>query len=231
MLDNLQGIFSQYDRVLVFDTETTGLDMRADEIIQFSGVLLEAEGGIHIAKSYNRLISLAPGKTVPPKITELTGITNEALRTQGIPREQACREIAQLLEGNILLAAYNAHFDLTFLFYMLHRHGDASVLQGKDKLDLLTVYRDRRSYPHKLSSAIDAYQLGGVVSNSHSADDDALAAAYVMDAMAAEQNDLLCYLNIFGYVPKYGAPKPQIRSVTYLPQGYENRMPLYMKLL
>lgn len=227
-MNNLTPWFSKYRKILVFDTETTGLRCKADEIIQFSAVLLELENGSPvITNTYNRLIRLAPGQTVPPEITNLTGITDEALQTRGISREEACREIAALLEGSTLLVAYNAQFDLTFLYFMLYRFGHADALKGKDKLDLLTVYRDRRPYPHKLFCAIEAYGLENTVQNSHSADDDALAAAWVMDSMEGEHPDLLNYVNLFGYIPKYGPPKPAVGSITYRPQPYNPPGPLY----
>lgn len=227
-MENLRSYFNKYEKLLVFDTETTGLDCRKEEIIQFSAVLIEMVGGKPaITRTYNELIALAPGKVVPPEITRLTGITNEAVAQRGIPRDRASREIAELISGSTLLCAYNAQFDLTFLFFMLHRFGQDEALKGKDKLDLLTVYRDRRAYPHKLFNAIEAYGLSGTVQNSHSADDDALAAAWVMDAMTAEKPDLLNYVNLFGYIPKYGPPRQGIRSVTYLPQPYDPRGPLY----
>ena len=137
------------------------------------------------------------------------------------------REIGALISGNTLLVAYNAHFDLSFLYYLFSAYGDAGCLKGKDKLDLLTVYRDRRDYPHRLSSAIEAYGLQDKVRNSHRADQDALATVYVMDAMAKERDDLLNYVNLFGYIPKYGSPRRPIRSVTYRPQPYNHPTPLY----
>lgn len=81
-----------------------------------------------------------------------------------------------------LLLAYNAHFDLSFLFYTLVKDGDAAILKGKDKLDLLTVYRDRRAFPHRLASAIEAYNLQDQVQNSHRAIDDVLATVAVLEA-------------------------------------------------
>lgn len=227
-MTHITPLFSRYDRILIFDTETTGLDFEKDEIIQFSSVMLEAVNGeAAVTGKYDTLIRLPEGQRVPEQIERLTGITTEEVAARGIPRDQACREIGALIEGNTLLVAYNAHFDLSFLFHMFFRNGDPAVLKGKDKLDLLTVYRDRRSYPHKLFNAIEAYGLTGQVQNSHQADEDALATVYVMDAMAAERDDLTAYINIFGYIPKYGPPKRRIRSVTYLPQPYDSAVPLY----
>jgi DNA polymerase-3 subunit epsilon len=113
------------------------------------------------------------------------------------------------------------------LFYFLLRHGDPAVLKGKDKLDLLTVYRDRRPFPHKLSSAIEAYRLTGSVVNSHRAIDDVLATVAVMEAMEKEKPDLLRYVNLFGYIPRFGIDGKPIGSVTYKPQPYEATRPLY----
>lgn len=223
-MEHLDSLFQRYDRILIFDTETTGLRFDRDEIIQFSAVALERSG---VTQQYDRLIRLAPGQPVPPEIQRLTGITTQDVEQRGIPRDQAAREIAGLLAGNTLLTAYNAHFDLSFLFHMLRVHGDPGCLRGKDKLDLLTVYRDRRAYPHKLRDAIAAYGLEGTVQNSHQADQDALATVSVMDAMSAERDDLPDYINLFGYIPKYGPPRRPIRSVTYLPQPYDSPIPLY----
>ena len=227
-MEQLRPLFDHYDRLLIFDTETTGLDFVHDEIIQFSAVSVEcSQDNVKVAEEYDRLLLLAPGKQVPPEITRLTGITTEEIAEHGISRAQACREIGALISGNTLLVAYNAHFDLSFLFYLFAAHGDPGCLKGKDKLDLLTVYRDRRDYPHRLSSAIEAYGLQDKVRNSHRADQDALATVYVMDAMAAERDDLVNYVNLFGYIPKYGSPRRPIRSVTYLPQPYHSPIPLY----
>ena len=132
-----------------------------------------------------------------------------------------------MVSGNTLLLAYNAHFDLSFLFYLLLRNGDPAILKGKDKLDLLTVYKDRRNYPHKLCNAIDAYGLTGKVVNSHRAVDDVLATLEVMKAMEAERPDLLCYVNLFGYHPTYGLGSKPIGSVTYKPQPTPAYFPLY----
>ena len=133
-----------------------------------------------------------------------------------------------MIKGNTLLLAYNAHFDLSFLYYFLLRDGDPMVLKGKDKLDLLTVYKDRHAYPHKLCSAIEVYNLSDRFVNSHRAVDDVLATAAVALEMEAEQDDLERYINLFGYNPKYGVDGKKISTVTYKPQPYNPVKPLYL---
>ena len=225
----LQGFFEKYDRLVLFDTETTGLQYNRDEIIEFAAVVVEWQNGqAVVTEEYDQLISLSPGGFVPPKIEQLTGITTQDLREKGVPKTRVCCDIARMFQGNTLLLAYNAHFDLSFLFYMLLRNGDPTILKGKDKLDLLTVYKDRRSYPHRLCNAIEAYDLSGKVVNSHRAVDDVLATVEVMKAMEEEKDDLRNYVNLFGYNPKYGVEGKPIGSVTYKPQRYDPPQPLYL---
>ena len=222
------NLFSKYDRLVLFDTETTGLQFSRDEIIEFAAVVVEQRNGEpEIVREYDELIALSPGGFVPPMIEKLTGITNQDLRERGISKTRVCRDIAEMIQGNTLLLAYNAHFDLSFLFYLLLREGDPAILKGKDKLDLLTVYKDRHSYPHKLCNAIEAYGLAGQVVNSHRAVDDVIATVAVMKAMEAEKNDLERYVNLFGYNPKYGIDGKPIGSVTYRPQKYDPPAPIY----
>ena len=224
----LNSLFAKYDRLFLFDTETTGLQYSRDEIIEFAAVVVEQQNGqAVVVQEYDELIALSPGGFVPPNIQELTGISNEDLKERGIPKEQLCRDIAEMLQGNTLLLAYNAHFDLSFLYYLLLRDGDPCILRGKDKLDLLTVYKDRHSYPHKLCNAIEVYSLADEVVNSHRAVDDVIATVAVMKAMEAEKDDLECYVNLFGFNPKYGVSGKPIGSITYKPQRFDPVAPLY----
>ena len=224
-----EALFERYDRLVLFDTETTGLQYNRDEIIEFAAVVVERVNGVPaVVREYDELVTLSPGGFVPPKIEELTGISTQDIRERGLPKTRVCRDIAEMITGNTLLLAYNAHFDLSFLFYMLLRSGDISILKGKDKLDLLTVYRDRHSYPHKLCSAIEQYGLSGKVVNSHRAVDDVIATVAVMEEMEKEKDDLLRYINLFGYNPKYGIEGKPIGSVTYKPQPYNPKQPLYL---
>lgn len=219
-------LWERFDRIVVFDTETTGIDFGRDRIIEIGAVSLEAgaeTGGMDL------FIRLPEGRRLDPFITNLTGITEERLAAEGVGDEEAARAFAELLEGadRPLVAAYNAQFDLNFLFYLLAPWGLAEVLRKPRFLDALTVYRDRRDYPHKLENAIAAYGLEDRAVNSHRAIDDARAAALLLEAMAEERDDLERYVDLFGVHPKYGMSGRKIASVTYRAQPYDRRRPLY----
>ena len=222
----MKQLFEQFDRIVIFDTETTGIEFGRDRIIELGAVALE--DGVE-TDSLNVLIRLPEGENLPPFITELTGITDLQLMTEGVEQAEAVEAFCRLLDGaeRQLLVAYNAQFDLNFLYHFLRPSGQVGVLRAPRFLDALTVYRDRRDYPHKLCNAIDAYGLGEQVVNSHRAVDDARATVALLEAMAAEHDDLEQYIDLFGTHPKYGVSGRPISSVTYRKQPYQRIKPLY----
>ncbi len=224
MLDKL---FDIYSAIVVLDTETTGIDHKKEEIIELAALRLERQGQeVVTVDSFDLLIRLSPGRKLPPFISDLTGITDEDLAREGVAKEAAGERFCGLLRGEkVLLVAYNAQFDLCFLYYLLYRQGRAGALQGVEMLDALTIYKDRRPYPHKLCNAIEAYGLQG--ENSHRALDDTMATVELLGAMEREKDDLHYYVNLFGYHPKYGVSGPRISSVRYEPQPYHIQKPLY----
>lgn len=221
------ALYRAFERIVVLDTETTGIRHKEDEIIELAALqALPAAGGLQTAREMDLLIRLSEGRTLPPFIAQLTGISDEQLRREGVSKTEAGAQFAALLsQPGTLLVAYNAQFDLCFLYYFLYRCGRADVLKGVKMLDAMTVYKDRREYPHKLENAIEAYGLHG--QNTHRAIDDARATLELLDAMAAEEDDILHYVNLFGYNPKYGISGPRISSVTYRPQSLFPKGKLY----
>ena len=219
-------LWEQFDRMVVFDTETTGIDFRQDRIIEIGAVSLEngAETG-----SMDLFIRLPEGRRLDPFIVSLTGITEERLEAEGVGDQEAAGAFTKLLEGaeRPLIAAYNAQFDLNFLYGLLRPWGLAEALRKPRFLDAMTVYKDRRDYPHKLENAIAAYHLEDRAVNSHRAIDDARAAALLLEAMAEERDDLERYIDLFGTHPKFGVSGRKISSVTYRSQPYERGKPLY----
>lgn len=222
-MSNLSTIFEKYKALVLFDTETTGLDAKKDVIIELAAIRIEPTktGGLRVAGQMDAFIKLPEGERIPAKIVQLTGITDEILQAEGVAPHKAATSFAKLLDGGpCLVAAHNAQFDLLFA---------RELLKGKkvgrlDFLDTVTVYKDRRPYPHKLANAILAYGLEGKVQNSHRAIDDVLALLEVVKAMDDEREDLTTYVNLFGYNPKYGVSGARIAGIRYEPQGFNPRM-------
>lgn len=230
-MNNLREVFQKYAAVVFFDTETSGLDADTCQIIELAAIRIEQtdRGTLRVVKTFDDFIRLPEGEKLPEKITELTGITDEMLEKQGLDENDAVYDFEELLNdtaGPVLLAAHNAQFDLQFAGTMAERYAQpcAELLARADYLDTLTVYKDRRSYPHKLANAIAAYKLEDKVQNSHRAIDDVAALFEVCRAMDDERADLLEYVNIFGYNPKYGVAGRRLAGVTYWPQRFNKFM-------
>lgn len=228
-MNSLQSVFRKYNAVVLFDTETDGLEPKENQIIELAAIRIERteHGTLRIAASADIFVKLPEGQKIPERIVELTGITDERLASEGVPESTAAAAFADMLRGGpVLLIAHNAQFDLLFIKEMLWRHkGDGEELfEAADYLDSLTVYKDRRAYPHKLENAIVTYKLEGKVKNSHRAIDDVVALFEVVKAMDEEREDLLGYVNLFGYNPKYGVNGYRLDGVKYHPQRFNNFM-------
>lgn len=204
--------------MVVLDTETTGISYKNDEIIELAAVKLERiNGEMTVTDSMDDFILLSEGRKLPEEIVKLTGITEKMLLDGGKSKREVAERFTEMISRpNTLTVAYNAQFDMNFLYWFLKREGLAEALKNTVMLDAMTVYKDRRPYPHKLCSAIDAYGLK--TQNTHRAIDDAQATLELMCAMEDECADLDRYINLFGYSPKWGVSGSRIGSVTYKPQ-------------
>lgn len=201
--------------LVVFDTETTGLDPDKCQIIELAALKIEAIDGIPtIVDKMDEFVKLPDAERLPEKIVDLTGITDKLLEIEGKPAETVARDFVEnFLAAPAILAAHNAQFDASFLRQFLK----GQTIPPIKWLDTLTVCRDRSSFPHKLEAMIERYKLKGV-QNSHRAIDDALALYKLIIALDAERDDLGRYLDLFGINPKYGRNGPEIRDVKYVPQ-------------
>lgn len=223
----MNTLFDQFNSIVVLDTETSGLDFKGDQIIELAAIKCIFDGEIKIIDEMDDFILLPDGKVLDEKIVELTGITDEMLKNEGKEKSVVAQKFAALIDDKTLLVAYNAQFDMNYLFYFLHRERKADKLKGIKMLDALTVYKDRHEYPHKLENAIEVYNLSEKVVNSHRAIEDTKALLEVLKAMGDEKRDLEKYINLFGYNPKYGVAGTKISSVTYKPQYYRHQKMLY----
>ncbi|GLG00595.1 DNA polymerase III PolC-type [Alicyclobacillus hesperidum subsp. aegles] len=101
---------------VVFDTETTGLNAREDTLIEIAAV--KVRGG-EIVDTYASLID--PERPLSPKITELTGISNDMVKGQ--PKlADVLAKFREFVQGSILVA-HNAEFDVGFLNQCAERLG------------------------------------------------------------------------------------------------------------
>ena len=72
-MSNLSTLFDRYKALVVFDTETSGLDFDNDQIIELAALRVErtATGGLRIAGKMDIFIKLPDGETLPENIVRL----------------------------------------------------------------------------------------------------------------------------------------------------------------
>jgi len=118
------------DTCIAFDVETTGLDPRQEEVIQFSAVKF-VNGEIRDECNF----FCNPGRPIPEFITELTRIDDTMVRDQPAFAERI-EEIREFF-GNNPLIAHNAPFDVSYLNAKMDTPLGNPVI---DTLDLARIF-------------------------------------------------------------------------------------------
>ncbi len=100
-------------RVIVLDTETTGLDSKSEKIIELAmlSVLVDCATGLPVGPVTLYESFEDPGKPIPPQITDITGIDDTMVQGQRI--DDAA--VMALVQQADLIVAHNAGFDRPFV--------------------------------------------------------------------------------------------------------------------
>jgi len=100
-------------RVIVLDTETTGLDSKNESIIELAmlSVLVDVATGLPVGPVTVYESFEDPAKPIPPQITEITGIDDSMVK--GLRIDDAA--VMALVEQADLIVAHNAGFDRPFV--------------------------------------------------------------------------------------------------------------------
>ena len=160
--------------VVVLDTETTGLSVQENELIEISAARLR---GREVVDRFDTFVH--PGGPIPPEIVGLTHITDADV-TDAPSAEEAVARLAGFV-GGCPVIAHNATFDRSFIESVKGgvRVSDIWI----DSLALSRIALPRLS-SHKLSFIADLF---GCASVSHRACDD-------VDALCGVWRILLCAL-------------------------------------
>ncbi len=164
----------------VLDIETTGLNQNEDLIIEIAikQFLFNRISGeiLDVRKSYTSFQD--PGMPLPPKIIEITGITNEMVVDKHIDWSQ----VDIILDECSLMIAHNARFDRSFIdkkskiskdkiWACTYKHIDWNNKgYNSSKLELLNIYHGFFTDSHRAMNDVDAllYLLSLKDENSNS---------------------------------------------------------------
>lgn len=164
----------QKGQIVVFDVESTGVDITRDEIIQIAGVRLAPDGSV--TDEFYR--NLRPGRGVGRSV-QVHGLTDAYLREHGESPKQVLEEFSEFVRGAVLVG-HNVTYDLGIVGSELSRLG-MPQLDYPCYYDTLEIFR--RFYPnlpnHKLEFLSEYFQVAHV--SSHDAMDDILATADILN--------------------------------------------------
>lgn len=156
----------------VVDLETTG--MSPDEGHRVTEVAAVEVSGGEVTGGFGTLVD--PGRPIPPRVVELTGITDAMV--DGAPSfDEVAGRLRRALEGRVFVA-HNVPFDWRFLTQEMRR-ARGSLPEGPR---LCTVRLARRALPGLGSKGLDAVagHYGVEIEGRHRAAGDARATAAVL---------------------------------------------------
>ena len=174
----LQEFVHVYDHeeLVIFDTETTGLDVRHDDIIQIAAV--KVRQGKVVGKPFN--IILETDKELPATVGGHPNPMLEVYRnSKRYSRAEGLKKFLEYCQGKTLVG-HNVEYDYQILLNNLIREtGDKET---GDKTTLPTKYFDTLKYIRLVRPRLRQYKLGHLLEvlhlegqNSHQADDDIMA--------------------------------------------------------
>jgi len=174
-----------FDRLGVFDLETTGIDVETSRIVSAHVGVIDADGTVIERRDW-----LAdPGIEIPAQASAVHGITTERARAEGRPAAEVVSQIVAALEDlvarGIAITIYNAPYDLSLLHHEAVRHGVTPLHEPVPIIDPLVLDRAVDKY-RKGKRTLEAAALvyGVSLTDAHDAGADAVAAGRIAQALA-----------------------------------------------
>ena len=176
-------------RYVVFDLETTGLDLNRDRVVSAAAYRV-IDGRIALGDVFSSLVS--PGRDIPSAAVKIHGIIPSMVDNAPSFSEVFEKFINYL--GTDILVGYHVRFDLHFLnLYMRRAHGfpvQNLVIDAQPMCRRLCFPSHLRSYAGRLKGNQDldsvARHFGIEIPERHTATGDALATAMVFQRILTE---------------------------------------------
>lgn len=177
MLKNLK-----LERPIAFiDVETTGTNPNSDRVVELSILRIQLDGTEEY-KSHR----VNPEVPIPADATAVHGITDADV--SGLPTfRQYAKSVRDFLEGCDIAGFNVIKFDLPCLEAEFSRAGVDFSRRGRNLVDSMIIYHQRD--PRDLQAAHRKY-CGVEMENAHVAEEDAKAAAAVLDGQMEMYKDL-----------------------------------------
>jgi len=159
--------------LVVFDLETTGVDVDKDRIVQIAMIRVEPDGA---RDEWETLVN--PEQPIPPGASAIHGITDADVR-DAPTFSQLRAEVEQRFDGADLAGFNSVRFDLPLLEAELIRAGGKPDFAGARHLDAMRIFHTME--PRNLGAAYRLY-CGEEMTGAHNALNDTRATLDVLDA-------------------------------------------------
>ncbi len=169
--------------IVVYDTETTGLDLAADEIVQIAAMKIGPDGSCK--ESFVRFI--VPSAKISAGALQTHGYDLEYIRSHGgMSAAEALKSFSDFVKGAVLVGHNSIKFDRKLINRELRECG-LPPLGVKGEYDTLTLAKLLcPALPdHKLSTLCEAFDI--VNTRAHDAFADVEATAKILAALAAQR--------------------------------------------
>jgi DNA polymerase-3 subunit epsilon len=170
------GARSDSMREIIFDTETTGLDFRADRVIEIGGV--ELVNRFPTGRVFHHYIE-PQGRAIHPEAQAVHGISAADLAGKPVFGAIAA-EFLEFIEG-ARLVAHNASFDIAFINAEFERLGHPPVSTDRVVETLAIARRKHPMGPNSLDALCRRYGIDNSRRTKHGAllDSELLAEVYI----------------------------------------------------
>lgn len=189
-------MFKDYRRLVVFDTETSGLSPDNGEILELGAVVLtRPEGEERFMEQEDISVLIKNDNPIPWNITQINHIDDKMCEKDGISKKEFYELLTTMFgHKDTLIIAYNTPFDMKFIKAFMKKMNNEYVVNN-DTLDLLEIAKDRTHTfrGNKLCDMLVRYEITDE-ENSHRALDDVKATLKVMRAFWKEKNDIEKYI-------------------------------------
>ena len=195
-------------KLVCFDTETTGLDVQKDHIIQLSLVKFDTETWEQV-DSRNWYILPEGEFLIPAEAEAVHHISKAFLMENGVSLRSIYDELIAFTDGCDILSYNGNGYDAPILYYNLKRIGKTFAFDGRtwyDALSLERIHMEGKTDPatgeryHCNLTATYTRYYGHPFEGAHNSLDDVLATIEVFKAQIQENGWEWAQRDEFGFI-------------------------------
>ena len=144
-------------KLLIFDTETTGLINRKykptcnnlhlqPHIVQLSYIIID-DTTLRVTKVVDKIIKMPENVNIPPESAKIHGITNTKSKEEGICIKEVITDLLVDIEKVDMVVCHNADFDILML--------KIEIIRMLKNTTVLNVFKKVSAYDLELSTTIE----------------------------------------------------------------------------